>query len=136
MTQPKIMRLRWERLLLVTASFCSAFLLFWIQLIFGKLLLTQFGGSASVWTVCLVWFQTMLITGYAYSLLLTTHVSAKFQWIAHASVLVGGSCFCPIALRLLPHDAYYHPIGWLVLALSASIGLPYLALSATSPLLQ
>ena len=130
------MRIRWKRFVFVAASFGSAFLLFWIQLILGKLLLTQLGGSASVWTVCMVWFQAALIAGYGYSLLLTRSVPARVQWLGHTSLLVAGSCFCPVALRLLPHHAYSHPIGWLLLALTTSIGLPYLGLSATSPLLQ
>src|SRR5271169_5639272 len=85
-----------SRLLLYGATiFLSAFLLFLIQPIFAKLILPWFGGSAAVWTTCLVFFQTALLAGYLYAHLLTRNFAARRQPLIHTALLA-------IALLLLP----------------------------------
>ena len=117
--------------------FASAFALFLVQPIIAKQILPWFGGSAAVWTTCLVFFQTTLLAGYAYADLSIRKFSPRTQVKLHV-VLLG------LSLALLPivPDAFWKPVGdenpiWLILGLlSATIGLPYFLLSTTSPLLQ
>ncbi|HEX9392550.1 MAG TPA: fused MFS/spermidine synthase [Usitatibacteraceae bacterium] len=117
--------------------FVSAFLLFLIQPVIAKQILPWFGGSAAVWTTCLVFFQFALLAGYFYSDWMTRKLGAKRQAIVHL-VLVG------VALLLLPiiPDVSWKPRGdeepslRILLLLSVTIGLPYFLLSTTSPLVQ
>ncbi|HEV2038911.1 MAG TPA: fused MFS/spermidine synthase [Casimicrobiaceae bacterium] len=123
---------------LYTATiFVSAFLLFLVQPIMAKQILPWFGGSANVWTTCLVFFQTTLLLGYAYADLVVRRTSARTQMRIHVALLAL-SC---IVLPIVP-GAQWKPIGTespslLILALlAATIGLPYFLLSTTSPLVQ
>ncbi len=117
--------------------FASAFLLFLVQPIVAKQILPWFGGAASVWTTCLVFFQATLLAGYAYSDLVVHRLRPRMQVNVHIALLV-------VSLAVLPivPGVYWKPTGsenpsWLILALlAATIGLPYFLLSTTSPLLQ
>lgn len=117
--------------------FVSAFLLFLIQPVIAKQILPWFGGSAAVWTTCLVFFQCALLAGYFYSDLCTRKLSAKRQAILHVVLIA-------IALALLPiiPDVAWKPHGdeqpslRILLLLTATIGLPYFLLATTSPLVQ
>ena len=117
--------------------FVSAFLLFLVQPIMAKQILPWFGGSANVWTTCLVFFQTTLLLGYAYADLVVRRISARMQIRVHVALLAL-SC---IVLPIVP-GAQWKPLGTespslLILALlAATIGLPYFLLSTTSPLVQ
>jgi len=124
-------------LLYATTIFCSAFLLFLLQPIIAKQILPWFGGSATVWTTCLVFFQTTLLVGYAYADAAVRHLSARAQVRLHVVLLVASCAVLPIV-----PGAQWKPLGtenpsWLILGLlAATIGLPYLLLSTTSPLVQ
>ncbi len=117
--------------------FVSAFLLFLIQPVIAKQILPWFGGSAAVWTTCLVFFQCTLLAGYFYSDFTTRHLTARRQAMLHVGLIV-------LALVLLPiiPDASWKPMGdeqpslRILLLLTATIGLPYFLLSTTSPLVQ
>jgi SAM-dependent methyltransferase/MFS family permease len=117
--------------------FVSAFLLFLVQPVIAKQILPWFGGSAAVWTTCLVFFQCMLLAGYFYSDWTTRHLSAKRQALLHIGLIV-------IAIALLPiiPDIAWKPTGEempslrILLLLGATIGLPYFLISTTSPLVQ
>ena len=117
--------------------FVSAFLLFLVQPIIAKQILPWFGGSAAVWTTCLVFFQCMLLAGYLYADWTTRRLSAKRQASVHLGLIV-------IALVLLPiiPDVGWKPGGEeepglrILLLLTATIGLPYFLISTTSPLVQ
>jgi len=117
--------------------FFGAFLLFLVQPVTAKQILPWFGGSATVWTTCLVFFQTTLLVGYAYADLVVTRLSPRWQVGLHVALLVA-SC---LALPIVP-SAQWKPTGTespslLILGLlTATIGLPYLMLATTSPLLQ
>ena len=117
--------------------FCSAFLLFLVQPIMAKQILPWFGGSATVWTTCLVFFQTVLLIGYAYSDAVVRALSARAQVRLHIVLLAASLLLLPIVPA-----AQWKPIGtenpsWLILGLlAATIGLPYFLLSTTSPLVQ
>lgn len=115
----------------------SAFLLFLIQPMVAKLILPWFGGSAAVWIMCLVFFQTVLLLGYLYAYGVNRFLRPRAQSFLHLGLLAVSLALLPIA----PGEGW-KPIGgadptWRILALlTLSIGLPYFLLSATSPLLQ
>src|SRR5215216_2441988 len=117
--------------------FLSAFLLFLVQPIIAKQILPWFGGSASVWATCLVFFQTTLLLGYAYADFTVRRFSARTQVRVHIALVVVSL----IALPIIP-GAFWKPQGtenpiFLILGLlGATIGLPYFLLSTTSPLVQ
>ena len=127
------------RVMLLSAItiFTSAFLLFLVQPIIAKEILPWFGGSAAVWTTCLVFFQTTLLLGYAYADWSVRTLKANRQVQVHAALLVASVLFLPIVPR-----EFWKPAGsenpiWLILGLlAATIGLPYFLLSTTSPLAQ
>lgn len=117
--------------------FLSAFLLFEIQPIIAKIILPWFGGSAAVWSVCLLFFQTALLLGYLYSHLLIRYSRSRVHISIHLVLLAASILMLPV----LPKDSW-KPLGrgdptWqILLLLVATIGLPYFLLSATSPLVQ
>jgi len=119
------------------AIFLGAFLLFLVQPIIAKQILPWFGGSAAVWATCMVFFQVVLLAGYAYADLTTRRLTPKRQVALHVGLLV-------LSLLVLPitPSAAWKPLGdenpsWRILGLLAvTIGPPYLLLSTTSPLLQ
>ncbi|MGZ5162523.1 MAG: hypothetical protein ACXWIT_18660, partial [Burkholderiales bacterium] len=117
--------------------FTSAFLLFLVQPIMAKQILPWFGGSAAVWTTCLVFFQFLLLFGYAYSDWTTRRMKARHQAMLHIAFLVASLLALPILA-----DPGWKPSGdeepaWRILGLlGATIGLPYFLLSTTGPLVQ
>ena len=124
-------------LLHAATIFVSAFLLFLVQPITAKQILPWFGGSASVWTTCLVFFQATLLAGYAYSDFAVHRLRPRLQIGVHIGLML-------VSLALLPivPGIHWKPTGtenpsWLILCLlAATIGLPYFLLSTTSPLVQ
>lgn len=117
--------------------FLSAFLLFQVQPIVGKLVLPWFGGSAAVWTTCLVFFQTVLLLGYLYAHWSIRTLSPRVQGIVHAVLLVASVATLPI----VPGAAWKptgveEPVGRILALLTVTVGLPYFMLSTTGPLLQ
>ncbi|SNT20378.1 hypothetical protein SAMN06265795_1177 [Noviherbaspirillum humi] len=125
------------RLLFAATIFCSAFLLFLIQPIVSKHILPWFGGSASVWATCMVFFQVTLLAGYAYADWITRHLPPRLQAGLHLSLLaVSALTFSVLAgPDWKPHGSE-DPAWRILLLLSASIGLPYFLLSTTGPLIQ
>jgi hypothetical protein len=115
----------------------SALLLFLVQPIVAKQILPWFGGSAGVWSVCLVFFQTALLAGYAYAHLLTRSLRPVRQFQVHAVLLVASLALLPIipAAAFKPRGGEDAAMAILVL-LIVTIGLPYFLLSSTGPLLQ
>jgi SAM-dependent methyltransferase len=117
--------------------FVSAFLLFLVQPVMAKQILPWFGGSAAVWTTCLVFFQTTLLLGYAYADLIVRRLSSRTQVTVHVALLVV-SC---VVLPIVP-GVQWKPLGtenpsFMILGLLAvTVGLPYVLLSTTSPLVQ
>lgn len=104
----------------------SAFLLFLVQPIIAKQILPWFGGSAAVWTTCIVFFQLVLLAGYFYSDLLIRRVAPKRQAIIHTGLLLLSLVLLPI----IPSEAFKptgatEPVGQILLLLAATIGLPY-----------
>ena len=124
--------------LLIAAIFTSAFLLFWVQPLFSKMVLPLLGGSPSVWNTAMMFFQVTLLAGYGYAHLLTTRIARPgHQMLIHAAVVAGGLFFLPLAIA---HNAVppagLSPVPWLIGLLAVSLGWPFFALSASAPLLQ
>ena len=117
--------------------FLAAFLLFQVQPIVGKMILPWFGGSASVWTTCMLFFQVLLLLGYLYSHWIVSRLSPYAQSAVHLSLLVSSLFLLPLGLN--PH---WQPTGGedptlrILLVLAFSIGLPFFVLSTTGPLIQ
>ena len=117
--------------------FLSAFLLFQVQPLIAKIILPWFGGSAAVWSASLLFFQLVLLAGYAYAHWSIRFLKPRAQMTSHV-VLLAVSC---ALLPILPSPSWKpvqagDPTGRILETLLVSIGLPYFLLSATSPLLQ
>jgi hypothetical protein len=124
-------------LLYSIAILLGAALLFWVQLFFGKLLLPGFGGTPAVWNTCLLFYQAVLLGGYAYADLLGRLLVPRRQAVVHALVLLAPAALLPVGLPAgwePPGDA--NPVPWLLGALALGLGVPFFVLSTTSPLLQ
>jgi hypothetical protein len=126
-------------LLFATTLFVSAALLFWVQPMIAKMLLPLLGGTPAVWNVCLVFFQSVLLAGYAYAHFSTRWLGLRAQSGLHLVLLVGAALLLPMAIpesavRSLPSQS--NPSLWLLGILLAVVGAPFFVVSATSPLLQ
>ena len=107
-----------------------------MQPIIAKQILPWFGGSAAVWTTCLVFFQSVLLAGYAYADW-TTRLGARRQAMLHVALLAASLLSLPIlASSGWKPQGDEQPIMRILLLLGATIGLPYFLLSTTTPLLQ
>ena len=119
------------------AIFLSAFLLFQVQPLVGKLVLPWFGGSAGVWTTCLLFFQMLLLLGYLYAHLVIHRLGHRGQLLLHGGLLLAALATLPLRL----HEAFRpssgeEPVLRLLGLLTVTVGLPYLLLSTTGPLVQ
>jgi SAM-dependent methyltransferase len=118
--------------------FLSSFLLFLVQPLIARLILPWFGGSAAVWTTCMLFFQVLLLAGYGYAHLLEKKLpQGRLQPLIHTVLLALAVAMLPIA----PSEAWKpagddEPISRILFLLAASVGLPYLLVASTSPLLQ
>ena len=119
------------------AIFLSAALLFAVQPMFTKMVLPQLGGSASVWSVAIVFFQAVLLAGYAYAHLITRYLPTRLTMFVHVAVMLVATLALPLAVAV----SWGRPPTegealWLIGLFGVSIGLPFFALSANGPLLQ
>ena len=133
-----ILRGRLAKLVLyATTLFLGALLLFAVEPLAGRLLLPRLGGAPGVWATCLVFFQASLLAGYAYA-----HGLGRLLPLG-GQVVVHGVLFA-LALSVSPHTAPAEtpppsgafPALWLLGELGRWVGLPFLLVAATSPLLQ
>ena len=117
--------------------FASAFLLFLVQPIIAKEILPWFGGSAAVWTTCLVFFQTALLAGYAYADVAVRRLAPRPQAILHVALLAASLVSLPIVPAAFWKPlATENPVALILGLLALTLGLPYFLLSTTNPLLQ
>ncbi|MBL8290528.1 MAG: spermidine synthase [Bryobacterales bacterium] len=117
--------------------FLSAFLLFQVQPLIAKTILAWFGGTASVWTTCMLFFQLELLLGYLYAHFSISRLRPRPQAILH-TVLLG---MAVLLLPVIPSPAWKpagseNPTVQILLLLLATVGLPYLLCSTTGPLVQ
>lgn len=116
----------------------SAFLLFQVQPLMSKQILPWFGGSPSVWTTAMLFFQCLLFAGYAYAHVLARYLALRQQALLHVTLLLVAAALAWSILpdaTLKPHGAQAPVAGILVLLLGC-VGLPYFCLSTTGPLIQ
>jgi SAM-dependent methyltransferase len=117
--------------------FLSAALLFGIEPMFSKMVLPLLGGTAAVWTTCMLFFQAVLLLGYGYAHFVAGRVSLRGQVVLQAALLT-------IALTLVPvgipagwaPPAAGAPTLWLLSLLTVSLGVPFFVLATMAPLLQ
>ncbi len=117
--------------------FASAFLLFQVQPLVGRYLLPVFGGTPTVWTVCMLFFQAMLLAGYAYAHWSASRLTPRAQVLCHLLVIGLGAWAVP----LVPEVAWEpsideSPVAGILGILAVTVGPPYFALAASAPLLQ
>ncbi|MDR3466945.1 MAG: fused MFS/spermidine synthase [Xanthobacteraceae bacterium] len=119
------------------AIFLSALLLFAVQPMFTKMVLPRLGGSPAVWSVAMVFFQSLLLAGYAYAHLLMRASAPRLAIVVHLAVLAVAALALPLSIAGgfgdPPSSGYAF---WLLGLFTMSIGLPFFALAANNPLLQ
>jgi SAM-dependent methyltransferase len=116
--------------------FVSASLLFLVQPMIAKMILPRLGGTPAVWTTCMVFFQAVLLAGYAYAHGLTARLGTRKQVAVHSLLILLPFLVLPLSIQgwTPPRDS--DPRLWLLGLLTVSVGLPFFVLSATAPLLQ
>jgi hypothetical protein len=135
--QPSASRNRLVLIVYTSAIFVSALLLFSVQPLFTKMVLPRLGGSPAVWSVAMVFFQTLLLAGYAYAHYLTQIRNRMMPVVVHLALLVIAWLTLPLSIAggwgEPPTSGYAF---WLLGLFAVSIGLPFFALAANNPLLQ
>src|SRR5712691_5269299 len=115
----------------------GAFLLFVVEPMFAKMVLPLLGGSPAVWNTCVLFFQSMLLLGYLYAHLGPRLLGVRRHAVFHLFVVLLSLLALPITLhRTGPPPTTGGPVGWLIEALMVSLGIPFLLLSSTGPLVQ
>ncbi|MCS3451666.1 MULTISPECIES: spermidine synthase [Bradyrhizobium] len=136
-SEPTASRNRLVLVVYTAAIFVSALLLFSVQPLFTKMVLPRLGGSPAVWSVAMVFFQSLLLGGYAYAHLLMKLNGRIVPVVVHLVLLVVALVTLPLAIRSgwgePPTSGY---AVWLLGLFAVSIGLPFFALAANNPLLQ
>jgi len=117
--------------------FTGAFLLFQVQPLIGKYVLPWFGGGPGVWTTCMLFFQVLLLGGYAYAHFSSRWLKPRRQALVQLALLAAALALLPIT----PNDSWKpqgggNPTVQILALLAVCIGLPYFVLSATGPLVQ
>jgi uncharacterized membrane protein len=129
-----------NRLILIVYTvsiFVSALLLFSVQPLFTKMILPRLGGSPAVWSIAMVFFQSLLLGGYAYAHYLMTIRNRMIPVIVHLTLLIIALLTLPLAIGeswSSPPESGY--ALWLSGLFAVTIGLPFFALAANNPLLQ
>ena len=135
--QPSASRNRLVLIVYTAAIFVSALLLFSVQPLFTKMVLPRLGGSPAVWSVAMVFFQTLLLAGYAYAHVLMRIRNRVIPVVIHILLLVVAMATLPLAISARWGDPPTSGYAlWLLGLFVASIGLPFFALAANNPLLQ
>ncbi len=117
--------------------FVGAFLLFQVQPLIAKFILPWFGGSAAVWTTCMLFFQVFLVAGYAYAHATCRWLSPRSQAWLHIVFVLAAMAMLPIVpAAAWEPAARTEPIGHILLLLTVCLGLPYFVLASTGPLVQ
>ena len=135
--QPSASRNRLVLAVYTSAIFVSALLLFSVQPLFTKMVLPRLGGSPAVWSVAMVFFQSLLLAGYSYAHFLMQVRNRAIPVAVHLVLLVLALLTLPLSIAAgfgePPNSGYAF---WLLALFAVSIGLPFFALAANNPLLQ
>ena len=123
--------------LYIFSLFLSALLLFWVEPMVGKMLLPTVGGAPAMWNTLMLFFQVVLLAGYAYAHLSTSRLGVRRSAEIHLLVLLSPFVVLPIAFAHAgaPNPGA-SPVLWLLETLFLYVGLPFFAVSASAPLLQ
>jgi SAM-dependent methyltransferase len=116
--------------------FLSATLLFSVQPMFTKMVLPLLGGSPSVWSVAMVFFQAVLLAGYGYAHAMTRVLDPRRAAFVHLAVIALAFVSLPIGVAGFGRPPAEYQAFWLIGLFGASIGLPFFAVAANAPLLQ
>jgi hypothetical protein len=117
--------------------FVSAALLFLMEPMFAKMVLPLLGGTPAVWSTCLMFFQAVLLGGYAYAHISSKLLSRRGQARLHLVVLIGALLALPFRVpEGWAPPARHNPVLWLLPLLAVAVGAPFFALSASTPILQ
>lgn len=116
--------------------FVSAFLLFFVQPLAGRMLLPTFGGSAIVWNASMMFFQALLLLGYIYAHFSIKRLGAKNQSKLHIALMIAAAVFLPLSITPEAPQWDASPALFVIQTLLVSIGLPFFVLSASAPMLQ
>jgi hypothetical protein len=117
--------------------FTSAALLFVIEPMFAKITLPVLGGTTAVWTTCMLFYQAMLLAGYAFANIWTRGMKSRWQ-----AVLCIGLALVPLAILPFRMPAWgippvdRNPVPWLLVIMTIVVGLPFFVLSTIAPTLQ
>lgn len=117
--------------------FLSAFLLFLVQPMVAKMVLPVLGGAPAVWNACMLFFQILLLAGYGYAYSASRLRRTRARLLLHAGLLLIPFAVLPVLIdgqSAAPPAG--NPIGWLLVLLAGTIGLPFFALSTTASTLQ
>ena len=117
--------------------FLSAVLIFWVQPMFGKMILPLLGSTPNVWNTCVMFFQAALLGGYVYAHASISWLGVRRQAMLHTALLILPIFFLPI---VIPQGWYppvdQNPVPWLLTLMLVAVGLPFFVASASAPMLQ
>ncbi|HSU12502.1 fused MFS/spermidine synthase [Longimicrobium sp.] len=127
---------RWVLVVFTASIFTSAFLLFLVQPMFSRFVLPLLGGTPAVWNTCMLFFQAALLGGYLYAHVGAQKLGVRRQAAVHVVLLAVAALLLPISVAGAAPRGGQEPIAWLLLLMLTTVGLPFLVLSATGPMLQ
>ena len=123
--------------LFASALFLSALLLFGVQPMFAKMVLPVLGGTSAVWSVAMIFFQSLLLAGYLYAHWLTGRLGLWAAATIHLALVASAFLALPIAVAAgWGKPPVNGETFWLLGLFAASVGLPFFALAGNGPLLQ
>jgi spermidine synthase len=130
--------IRFSSFFMAMTIFVSAYLLFQVQPLMSKLILPWFGGSPTVWTTAMLFFQIALFGGYVYSHAITRYISIKSQAVLHLLLLIAAAL---LSIFVIPDESFKptgdeNPVRHILWLLICCVGLPYFCLATTGPLIQ
>jgi spermidine synthase len=125
------------QLLFAITVFFAAALLFVVEPMFARMALPLLGGAPAVWNTAMVFYQATLLAGYGLAHIVTTRLSPRRQAITQTLLIAAPLAFLPLGIGAgWTPPAGHNPIPWMLVMMTATVGLPFLALSTLSPLLQ
>ena len=122
--------------LFTATTFTASALVFLVEPMFAKMVLPKLGGSPAVWNTCVLFFQTTLLAGYLYAHVTTRRLGARRQAVVHLVLMIAALAFLPLTLGAEYPPVGSNPVWWLLITMTARLGLPFLAVSTMAPLVQ